>query len=222
MARGLSESFKLDEGTNRHGIHTELIFQGDEVVQKQSFDASPILEAAKAERIATEIVERRLRYGCGYRDFAVLYRGNHQSRAIEMKLQAYQVPYKLSGGQSCFGRHEIKYIMGYLRLIINPADDAAFLRIINTPRREIGPGTIEKLGEYAAMRGTSMLSAIEPSSPSASIALLAMRSPRKARRSRETCFGWIPMCSASSSVVGSRLNRLGACSSATTLRRATR
>lgn len=53
MARGLSESFKLDEGTNRHGIHTELIFQGDEVVQKQTFDASPILEAAKAERIAT-------------------------------------------------------------------------------------------------------------------------------------------------------------------------
>lgn len=53
MARGLSESFKLDEGVNRHGIHTELIFQGDEVVQKQTFDASPILEAAKAERIAT-------------------------------------------------------------------------------------------------------------------------------------------------------------------------
>lgn len=53
MARGLSESFKVDEGTNRHGIHTELIFQGDEVVQKQTFDASPILEAAKAERIAT-------------------------------------------------------------------------------------------------------------------------------------------------------------------------
>ena len=53
MAKGLSESFKLDEGTNRHGIHTELIFQGDEVVQKQTFDASPILEAAKAERIAT-------------------------------------------------------------------------------------------------------------------------------------------------------------------------
>lgn len=53
MAKGLSESFKLDEGYNRHGIHTELIFQGDEVVKKQTFDAQPILEAAKAERIAT-------------------------------------------------------------------------------------------------------------------------------------------------------------------------
>lgn len=113
----------------------------------------------EAERIATEIVERRLRYGCGYRDFAVLYRGNHQSRNIEMKLQAYQVPYKISGGQSFFGRNEIKDIMGYLRLLINPTDDAAFLRVINTPRREIGPTTIEKLGEYSAMRGISMMAA---------------------------------------------------------------
>lgn len=118
-------------------------------------------DEVESERVATEIIERRLRYGAKYSDFAVLYRGNHQSRAIEMKLQSYQVPYKLSGGQSFFGRNEIKDIMGYLRLIINPADDAAFLRIVNTPRREIGPSTIEKLGEYAAMRGVAMLSAVD-------------------------------------------------------------
>lgn len=116
-------------------------------------------DEVEAERIATEIVERRLRYGAGYRDFAALYRGNHQSRMIEMKLQAYQVPYKLSGGTSFFGRNEVKDIMGYLRLMINPSDDAAFLRVINTPRREIGPSTIEKLSEYSAMRGTSLMSA---------------------------------------------------------------
>ena len=116
-------------------------------------------DEVEAERIATEIVERRLRYGAGYRDFAILYRGNHQSRMIEMKLQAYQVPYKLSGGTSFFGRNEVKDIMGYLRLMINPSDDAAFLRVINTPRREIGPSTIEKLSEYAAMRGTSLMAA---------------------------------------------------------------
>lgn len=115
----------------------------------------------ESERVANEIVERRLRYGSKYSDFAVLYRGNHQSRNLEMKLQANQVPYKISGGQSFFGRNEIKDIMGYLRLLINPSDDAAFLRIVNTPRREIGPSTIEKLGEYALMRGVSMLSAIE-------------------------------------------------------------
>jgi ATP-dependent DNA helicase Rep len=113
----------------------------------------------ESERIATEIVERRLRYGGGYSDFAVLYRGNHQSRMIEMKLQAYQVPYKLSGGQSFFGRNEIKDIMAYLRLLINPSDDAAFLRVVNTPRREIGPSTIEKLSEYASMRNISMIAA---------------------------------------------------------------
>ncbi len=116
-------------------------------------------DEVESERIATEIVERRLRYGGTYRDFAVLYRGNHQSRMIEMKLQAYQVPYKLSGGQSFFGRNEIKDIMAYLRLLINPTDDAAFLRVVNTPRREIGPSTIEKLSEYAAMRNISMIAA---------------------------------------------------------------
>ena len=113
----------------------------------------------EAERVVTGIVERRLRTGAKYSDFAVLYRGNHQSRILEMKLQAYQVPYKLSGGQSFFGRSEIKDIMGYLRLLINPTDDAAFLRIINTPRREIGPSTIEKLSEYSMRRGISMMEA---------------------------------------------------------------
>ena len=116
-------------------------------------------DEAEAERVATEIVERRMRYGAKYSDFAILYRGNHQSRIMEMKLQSYQVPYKLSGGQSFFGRNEIKDIMGYLRLLINPTDDAAFLRIINTPRREIGPSTIEKLSEYSARRGISLMSA---------------------------------------------------------------
>ena len=113
----------------------------------------------EAERVVTGIVERRMRYGGKFSDFAVLYRGNHQSRILEMKLQAHQVPYKLSGGQSFFGRSEIKDIMGYLRLLINPTDDSAFLRIINTPRREIGPGTIEKLSEYSARRGISMMAA---------------------------------------------------------------
>ena len=113
----------------------------------------------EAERVVTGIVERRMRYGGKFSDFAVLYRGNHQSRILEMKLQAHQVPYKLSGGQSFFGRSEIKDIMGYLRLLINPTDDSAFLRIINTPRREIGPSTIEKLSEYSIRRGISMMAA---------------------------------------------------------------
>ena len=116
-------------------------------------------EDAEAERIAADIIERRLRLQNHYRDYAILYRGNHQSRLIEMKLQVNQIPYKLSGGTSFFSRAEVKDIMGYLKVLINPDDDNAFLRIINLPRREIGPGTLEKLASYATERKVSMFEA---------------------------------------------------------------
>ncbi|MBP0047154.1 DNA helicase Rep [Marinobacterium sp. AK62] len=114
---------------------------------------------AEAERIATEILDRHLRQRIAFRDFAVLYRGNHQSRLIEMKLQNYQIPYKLNGGTSFFARAEIKDLMSYLKVLINRDDDNAFLRIINLPRREIGPSTLHKLGEYASAREISLFSA---------------------------------------------------------------
>lgn len=116
-------------------------------------------EDAEAERIAQEIINQKIQKSRQYKDFAVLYRGNHQSRLMEVKLQAYQIPYKMSGGQSFFGRTEIKDIMAYFRLLINPDDDNAFLRIVNTPRREIGPSTLEKLGNYANERQVSMFNA---------------------------------------------------------------
>ena len=113
-------------------------------------------EDAEAERVATEILDRKLKQGLGFRDFAVLYRGNHQSRLLEVKLQAYQIPYHISGGQSFFSRGEIKDAMGYLRLLVNPDDDAAFLRVVNVPRREIGPKTLEQLSHYARSRKVSL------------------------------------------------------------------
>ncbi|WP_245686169.1 DNA helicase Rep [Terasakiispira papahanaumokuakeensis] len=116
-------------------------------------------EEAEAERIASEILTRRIKQQCAYRDFAVLYRGNHQSRLLEIKLQAFQIPYKISGGTSFFSRNEIKDLMAYLRLLINPADDNAFLRIVNIPRREIGPSTLERLANYATQREISLFSA---------------------------------------------------------------
>ncbi|NPU91163.1 MAG: DNA helicase Rep [Gammaproteobacteria bacterium] len=115
-------------------------------------------EDHEAEKIASDILNQHLQKKRQFRDFAVLYRGNHQSRSIEMKLQAFQVPYKVSGGTSFFSRAEIKDIMAYLRLLINSDDDNAFLRIINTPRREIGPTTLEQLGHYAQERGRSLFS----------------------------------------------------------------
>lgn len=116
-------------------------------------------DEAEAERIANEILHQHLVRRCEYRDFAVLYRGNHQARILEIKLQQNRIPYKMNGGTSFFAKAEIKDIMSYLRLLVNPDDDAAFLRIINTPRREIGPATLEKLNEYAAQRGVSLSAA---------------------------------------------------------------
>jgi len=118
-------------------------------------------EDAEAERVATEILNQRLRRQCQFRDFAILYRGNHQSRLLEMKLQQYQIPYNISGGTSFFARTEIKDVMAYLRLLVNPDDDNAFLRIINTPRRAIGTSTLEALGQYASQREISLLSACQ-------------------------------------------------------------
>ena len=117
-------------------------------------------EDAEAERIATEIIDQKLKKGKKFLDFAVLYRGNHQSRLLEMKLQAYQVPYRISGGQSFFSKNEIKDAMGYLRLLVNPDDDAAFLRVVNVPRREIGPRTLEQLGHYSRSRNISLFKAL--------------------------------------------------------------
>ncbi|MEH6625734.1 MAG: DNA helicase Rep [Motiliproteus sp.] len=116
-------------------------------------------EDAESDRIATEIADHRMRCGSDFRDYAVLYRGNHQSRLLEVKLQQYQIPYKMSGGTSFFSRAEVKDIMSYLKVLINPDDDNAFLRIINLPRREIGPGTLEKLSLYAGERQVSLFAA---------------------------------------------------------------
>ncbi|MES2675355.1 MAG: DNA helicase Rep [Pseudomonadota bacterium] len=118
-------------------------------------------EDAEAERIATEILTQRMRKQSKFRDYAVLYRGNHQSRLLEMKLQQHQIPYKISGGSSFFAKTEIKDVMGYLRLLVNPDDDNAFLRVINTPRRHIGTSTLEALGGYASQREISLFAAIE-------------------------------------------------------------
>jgi ATP-dependent DNA helicase Rep len=118
-------------------------------------------EEAEADRVASEIVQHRFRHGSRYGDFAILYRGNHQARAFEKALRTHNIPYFLSGGTAFFSRTEIKDLMAYLRLLANPDDDAALLRIINTPRREIGHTTLQKLASWAAERGGSLFDAID-------------------------------------------------------------
>jgi len=113
----------------------------------------------EAERIVSEIMTIKFKQHADYGEFAILYRGNHQSRLFERKLREQSIAYKVSGGTSFFDRSEVKDIVAYLRLIANPDDDAAFLRIVNTPRREIGTATLEKLGDYAGQREVSLFAA---------------------------------------------------------------
>jgi ATP-dependent DNA helicase Rep len=115
----------------------------------------------EAEKVVSEILKARFRDRAAFKDFAILYRGNHQSRLFEKLLRENNITYKISGGTSFFERAEVKDILAYLRLIANPDDDAAFLRIINTPKREIGTSTLEKLGEYAHERHTSLFNAAQ-------------------------------------------------------------
>lgn len=116
-------------------------------------------EISETRQIVSEIVHHKFKTGGSYQDYAILYRGNHQSRLFERALRENNVPYLISGSTSFFAYAEIKDVLSYLRLITNPDDDAAFLRIINTPRREIGPTTLEKLGAYANERHVSLFAA---------------------------------------------------------------
>ncbi|TDQ58051.1 ATP-dependent DNA helicase Rep [Mesocricetibacter intestinalis] len=117
-------------------------------------------EEHEAERVAGELIAHRFSHQTRYRDYAVLYRGNHQSRLLEKVLMQNRIPYRISGGTSFFSRVEIKDMMAYLRVLVNPDDDAAFLRIVNTPKREIGAVTLERLGALAHKKQISLFEAI--------------------------------------------------------------
>ena len=116
-------------------------------------------DTSEAQRVAKEILTHRIRRSGTWEQYAVLYRSNFQARALEVELRSLQIPYKLSGGTSFFARTEIKDVMSYLRIILNPDDDTAFLRIINTPKRGIGSASLEKLGLFAQEYSISLLSA---------------------------------------------------------------
>lgn len=113
----------------------------------------------EAEWVAAEILTRHYQKDTRWGDFAILYRSNFQSRAFEQAMREKQIPYSISGGSSFFDKPEIKDMLAYLKLLVNPDDDTAFMRCINTPRREIGPSTLAKLGQHARNRNISMFAA---------------------------------------------------------------
>ena len=147
-----------------------LIDNNDHVFDKKLFsnlgegEKLQIIEAKneehEAERVVGELIAHRFIAKTHYRDYAILYRGNHQSRLLEKILMQNRIPYKISGGTSFFSCAEIKDMMAYLRLVVNQDDDAAFLRIVNTPKREIGTATLEKLGSLAQEKHVSLFEAI--------------------------------------------------------------
>ncbi len=116
-------------------------------------------EEHEGERVVAELLAHKFMNRTQFKDYAILYRGNHQSRIFEKLLMSNRIPYKISGGMSFFGRAEVKDIMAYLRLLVNQDDDNALLRIINTPGRGIGRATLEKLGNFANSLGVSMFEA---------------------------------------------------------------
>jgi ATP-dependent DNA helicase Rep len=125
-------------------------------------------EEHEAERVVARIQSlRAAEVGSGpaaqhreLRDFAVLYRANHQARVFEQALRKAQIPYKVSGGQSFFDRAEIRDLCAWLRLWVNNDDDPAFLRAVTTPKRGIGHQTLQQLGTFASRYKLSLFEAL--------------------------------------------------------------
>ena len=118
-------------------------------------------EKDEAQKIERSVRDLRMRSGYRYSDFAVLYRTNAQSRSLEDAFRRSNVPYRVYGGVSFYQRKEIKDVLAYLRLVINPNDTASLRRVINYPTRGIGAKTIERISEFAQDEGFSLWQAIE-------------------------------------------------------------
>jgi DNA helicase-2/ATP-dependent DNA helicase PcrA len=113
-------------------------------------------ETEEAHYIAERIMERHLTYQMPYSDFAILYRTNAQSRALEEQLRRKNIPYRIYGGMSFYQRKEVKDLLAYLRLAVNPHDEEALRRVINYPARGIGQTTVERLTILADQHNTTL------------------------------------------------------------------
>ncbi|MFA7496714.1 MAG: UvrD-helicase domain-containing protein [Acidithiobacillus sp.] len=139
-------------------------------------------ETDEAEQVVNAILRDRFQRQGEYRDYAILYRSNHQARPFEAALRNARIPYQISGGLSFFERSEIKDFLAYLRLLNNPDDDPAFLRAVNTPRRGIGSSTLEGLGAFAKAQRCSLFAALWED---------ALDIPDKGRSALRSFAGWV-------------------------------
>ena len=125
--------------------------QGDKIRLLRSWS-----ESGEAESIVSDIISRMRSCHAQYQDFAILYRTNSQSRAIEEQLRRRNIPYMIYSGNSFFDRAEIKDMMAYFKLCVNPYDDESFKRVVNKPARGIGATTLQSLEQLARERETSL------------------------------------------------------------------
>ncbi|MDP1754481.1 MAG: 3'-5' exonuclease, partial [Methylotenera sp.] len=116
-------------------------------------------EEHEAEGVVMKLQAHKFENRTFYKDYAILYRGNHQARIFEQHLRNQKIPYTVSGGQSFFDKAEIKDLISYLRLVANEDDDPAFIRAATTPKKGIGNTTLERLGEYASAHKISLFAA---------------------------------------------------------------
>ncbi|HET6569194.1 MAG TPA: UvrD-helicase domain-containing protein [Rhodothermales bacterium] len=130
--------------------------EGDYVVAMEALS-----EKDEAQKIERTIRDLQVRLGHTYREFAVLYRTNAQSRSLEDALRRGGIPYRVVGGVSFYQRKEIKDVLAYLRLVVNPNDAASIARVINYPVRGIGDRTQEVLADFARREGITLWQAIE-------------------------------------------------------------
>ncbi len=118
-------------------------------------------EHDESQFVVSKIQAEMREHGYHYNDFAVLYRTNAQSRMIEETFMKSTVPYTMVGGHKFYDRKEIRDILAYLTLIVNPRDAMSFERVVNTPKRGIGPGSVDKLRQFANENGWSLLEAAQ-------------------------------------------------------------
>ena len=147
---GANSVIKRNLGRKNKKLWTQLK-EGEKIKLHKAYD-----EKDEANFIAREIKKRQEEEDRNLRDFALLYRTNAQSRALEEALIKHSISYKIFGSLKFYDRKEIKDIMAYLRLVQNPLDDLALKRIINVPKRGIGAKTLEKLEERALVTGESL------------------------------------------------------------------
>ena len=145
--------------------------------------------------------------GAGHGEIAILYRGNHQARAFEQGLREQRIPYQVSGGSSFLERTEVRDVVAYLRLAANPRDDAAFLRAVNVPRRELGATTLERLAASAAAQKSSLLDAARSAEGLAAVGPRA--APRLAEFTRAVALAASSAATDPSAALADLLERIG-------------